>query len=143
MAATPDGAWAEFLRHEEIVDPAELDGIERRIWAIDVPDDELAAAVGVALDPSVATGGPHTYAACQGHARELRAAGARALRAVSAALDSAPGYRSETGGLVTAEPQPAVTYAMFGPRSHWIGWMCHDVGQPDPALLARVRSLIK
>ena len=29
LADTPDGAWAEFLRHEEIRDPEDLAGIRR------------------------------------------------------------------------------------------------------------------
>ncbi len=71
----------------------------------------------------------------------LRANGAQALRAPSAALDAAPGYHTENGALVVAAAQPAMTYAIFGQRPNWIGWMCHDVGRPPPALLARVRRL--
>ena len=37
FADTADGAWAEFLRHEEITDPADLAGIARAIWSIDLP----------------------------------------------------------------------------------------------------------
>src|SRR5207237_7071664 len=33
---TPDGAWAEFLRHEEITDAADLSTIRRQIWAVDI-----------------------------------------------------------------------------------------------------------
>ena len=29
---TPDGAWAEFLCHEEITDPEDLPGIRRALW---------------------------------------------------------------------------------------------------------------
>ena len=141
LAGTPDGAWAEFLRHEEIVDTAELDGIERRIWAVDVPDGEVARAVDVVLEPALIRGGADTYRACQHHATQLRDSGAQGLRAPSAALDAASGYRSENGGLVISDPLPSTTYAMFGQRTHWTGWMCHDVGRPHPALVARVRSL--
>src|SRR5690606_7733130 len=39
FADTPDGAWAEFLRHEEITDPADLEGVRRRLWAVEIGDD--------------------------------------------------------------------------------------------------------
>jgi hypothetical protein len=29
FSATPDGAWAEFLRHEEITEPSDLEGVRR------------------------------------------------------------------------------------------------------------------
>jgi hypothetical protein len=31
LADTPDGAWAEFLRHEEITEVADLAGVRRRL----------------------------------------------------------------------------------------------------------------
>ena len=36
LADTPDGAWAEFLRHEEITDEADLAGVSRALWAVSV-----------------------------------------------------------------------------------------------------------
>ena len=33
---TPDGAWAEFLRHEEITEPEDLRTIRRALWAVDL-----------------------------------------------------------------------------------------------------------
>ena len=36
---TPDGAWAEFLRHEEIVDAEDLPTIRRDLWAVDIGDE--------------------------------------------------------------------------------------------------------
>src|SRR5262245_42104774 len=35
---TPDGAWAEFLRHEEITDHRDLATIRRQLWAVDIGD---------------------------------------------------------------------------------------------------------
>jgi len=40
LADTPDGAWAEFLRHEEIIDPADVSGVRRHLWAIELPGNE-------------------------------------------------------------------------------------------------------
>ena len=36
FADTPDGAWAEFLRHEEIFDPEDLLTVRRALWAVDI-----------------------------------------------------------------------------------------------------------
>ncbi|MCY4497903.1 MAG: hypothetical protein OXC14_11510 [Rhodospirillaceae bacterium] len=33
---TPDGAWAEFQRHEEIHDPEDFLTIRRALWAVDI-----------------------------------------------------------------------------------------------------------
>jgi hypothetical protein len=33
---TPDGAWAEFLRHEAIFDPEDLLTVRRAPWAVDI-----------------------------------------------------------------------------------------------------------
>src|SRR5262245_60720435 len=38
FADTPDGAWAEFLRHEEITDVQDLLTIRRQLWAVEVGD---------------------------------------------------------------------------------------------------------
>ncbi len=44
LADTPDGAWAEFLRHEEITDPDELPGIRRSLWAVDLGEPPATQA---------------------------------------------------------------------------------------------------
>ena len=84
FADTPDGAWAEFLRHEEIRDPADLATIRRAIWAVEIPDDEGAALP--ALPEVTVTGGTGTYGACREEARHLRAVGATRIDVPSAAL---------------------------------------------------------
>lgn len=37
LADTPDGTWAELLRHEEITTPEDVATIRRALWAIEVP----------------------------------------------------------------------------------------------------------
>ena len=69
---TPDGAWAEFLRHEEITDPEDLPGIRRALWAIDIGEVPPASPD---LPPEILTGGPETWRACREEARRLRAGG--------------------------------------------------------------------
>jgi hypothetical protein len=39
LADTPDGAWAELLRHEEIDDEIELSGIARDLWVVEIDTD--------------------------------------------------------------------------------------------------------
>ncbi|MCY4372927.1 MAG: hypothetical protein OXC31_04080 [Spirochaetaceae bacterium] len=65
---TSDGAWAEFLRHEEITEPEDLSGIRRALWAVDVGDEP---PVRPAIPSEVITGGPRTYARCQLEARSF------------------------------------------------------------------------
>lgn len=83
---TPDGAWAEFLRHEEISDPDDLPTIRRALWAVDVGDPALASPD---LPREVLTGGRRSYPSCQAEASRLRRMGASGLEAPTAAL--APG----------------------------------------------------
>jgi hypothetical protein len=80
---TPDGAWAEFLRHEGITDESELVNVRRALWAIEVPDN--LALVSPRLARPLLTGGIETYETCQKEARRFRATGAKVLRATSAA----------------------------------------------------------
>ena len=132
LADSPDTAWAEFLRSEEITDPDELDGIERRIWVVEVPDAELSAVAHLsAVSPS--------HDECQTLARSLRTDGSPGLVAPSAALDLAPGWGSSAAGLMPASPGTAWVAAIFGATPHWRGWMCHDSGRPHPSLLSQIR----
>src|SRR4051812_34585825 len=82
---TPDGAWAEFLRHEGITDADDLRGVSRRLWAVEVPDEVIDQAARPKLDDNILLGNRATYPACQAEARRLRKTGARALVAPSAA----------------------------------------------------------
>ncbi len=77
FSETPDGAWAEFLRHEEIVDPADLAGIDRSLWSIDLPRTPRSQP---RLLAATLTGGASSYSACRREARRKNCAGkARAL----------------------------------------------------------------
>jgi hypothetical protein len=132
LADTPDGAWAEFLRHEGITDPADLAGVTRRIWAIELPDD-IDAATPVTLRAGVAEGGLDSY----------RAAGAIALRARSAALrhGTAAGQRVR-GSLVEATPAgDGVVWVLFGPQPALRGWAVVDEGTPTERVMRSVRPL--
>lgn len=139
FSESPDGAWAEFLRHEEIVDPADLAGINRSLWSIDLPRTPRS---NPRLAPATLTGGTSGYPACQREARRIRSMGARGLIAPSAALESPSpsGFRSG-GGL---QPGPSVTervFVLFGARPDLVGWAACHRGRPRVDLLPRVRQL--
>jgi hypothetical protein len=135
---TPDGAWAELLRHEEIRDPEDLLTLRRAIWAVEIPDDEPAAAPD--LPAGTLTGGASTYAACREAARALRARGATRLEIPSAALipGGARGYHVD-GGLKPGPPREARTMVLYGRRSDLLGWRAAHEGRPSQELLARAR----
>jgi RES domain len=140
FADTPDGAWAEFLRHEGITDESELANVRRALWAVEVPDDLPAQAPR--LSQSILSGGLGTYEACQKEGRRLRQRGAVAVRAPSAALleGGARGWKVE-GGLQPADKRDGTVLAVFGARPDFIGWMAAFAARPRSDLLARVRHL--
>jgi hypothetical protein len=139
LAETADGAWAELLRHEEITDPADLETIQRSLWAIEVPEPPEARP---RISRAVATGGLSSYARCQLEARRLRARGAVGLRAPSAALEprSASGWRV-AGGLRPGPRREEGVVVLFGARPELVGWAACDRGRPRADLLPRVRRL--
>lgn len=137
FADTPYGAWAEFLRHEEIRDEEDLAGVRRALWAVDLPDFPEGAPD---LPVEVLNGGPDTYTACQTEARRLRRAGSAGLQAPSAALlpGGARGWRVE-GGLDEASPRDGEVYVLFGRRPDLVAWATVTEGAPPAHLLDRVR----
>ena len=134
---TPDGAWAEFLRHEEIHDPEDLPHVRRALWAVEVAD---LPAARPALAAEVLTGGQQSWAACRREAVRLRREGHAGLVAPSAALvtGGAHGFRVE-GGERPGPPRDGVTIVLFGTRPDLIGWQAVASGGPAPDLLDRVR----
>jgi hypothetical protein len=135
---TPDGAWADLLRHEDIRDPEDVATVRRAIWAAEIPDDEKAAEP--ALPKKTLIGGTATFAACQQEAARLRANAATRIDAPSAALvaGGARGHRV-SGGLRPAKPRHGRTIVLFGSRPDLVGWRAVHAGQPHPELLGRVR----
>jgi hypothetical protein len=138
FADTPDGAWAEFLRHEEIVTPEDLATVVRTLWAVELPDSGYTEPL---LDRATLTGGTESYAVCQREAERLAAAGYDGIRALSAALlpGAATGWRVD-GGLQPAARREGQTLVLFGPRPDLVGWRMGE-GRPGEELLARVRRL--
>ena len=56
FASSPDAAWAEFVRHEEITDPADLVDVRRAFWAVSLPD-EMRSLPRPDIDGRVLRGG--------------------------------------------------------------------------------------
>ena len=137
FADTPHGAWAEFLRHEEIRDEADLAHVARALYAVEVPDEP---AVTPTLELGVVMGDPTTYAACRDEARALRAAGGSRLHAPSAALlaAGASGERVD-GGPRAGPPRDGTVIVLFGRRPDLVGWLAVHAGRPGEELLPRVR----
>jgi hypothetical protein len=139
FADTSDGAWAEFLRHEEIVEEVDLEGVDRALWAVELGDLDPVTAD---LPEAVSRGGLDSYGACQAEASRLRAGGATALAAASAALrhGTAGGWRVEEG-LRAGDPADGQVLVLFGRYPHLVGWRVIDRGRPPVELLTHVRHL--
>lgn len=142
LASTPDGAWAEFLRHEEITDPVDLQGVARSLWAVEVADAVVASAHVVELAEAV--GGVDSYPTCQAHARELRERGVSELLAPSAALTTggARGQRTESE-LREADDRDGAVLVIFGTRPLLRGWRVVARGAPDERVLGLVRHHVE
>lgn len=137
LADTPHGAWAEFLRHEEIRDVEDLAGVRRALWAIELP---RPPRIRPALDDSTLLGGFDSYPPCRRAAAALRARGVTALRAPSAALrlGGAQGFHVD-GGVKPGAPRDGEVFVLFGRRPDLIGWPVAVDGRPPEEVLARVR----
>jgi hypothetical protein len=139
LASTPDAAWAELLRHEEITDPADVETIERAMWAVDVPHATLPEA---RLPLRIVRGDARSYPACRREAHRLRMAGAPGLRARSAAVVSTTGSGHRVDdGLRPGPRRDEEVYVLFGRRPDVVGWAACMAGRPRPDLLRRVRHL--
>ena len=139
-ATTPDAAWAEFLRHNGIADAGDLAGIQRTMWAVEIPDVEPTGAP--ILPAETLTGGLASYPECQAEAARLRAGGLSRLVAISAAV--MPGKPSGWVSAPDLRPAPAreeQTIVLFGVRPDLVGWVSATLGRPEPTLLKRVRHL--
>jgi hypothetical protein len=136
FSSTPEAAWAEFLRRQEIRDPADLAGIERVLWTVDVAEPEPASDPDLPRARLMAT----SYRACQAEAARLRSAGATRIVAPSAAVDAATpsGWRVEAG-LRRGVRRTESTIVLYGSRPNLIGWRACAPGAPGTEVLTRVR----
>ncbi|HEX5313557.1 MAG TPA: RES domain-containing protein [Gammaproteobacteria bacterium] len=138
FADTPAGAWAEFLRHEEIRDAADLPGIARSLWAVELPETAYASP---ALPPSVLEGDRSSYPACRAEAASLRARGAERIEAPSAALlpGGARGWIANPVQHEAPGARNGLVWILFGDASHLVGWPAVESGSPPARVLPLVR----
>jgi len=139
LSDTPDGAWAEFLRHEEITETEDVATVRRALWAVDVSDEGYSAPN---LPPEVLTGSLESYPACREEAGRIRSRGAPGIVAPSASLlpGGARGWRVD-GGLAPAPDRDGRTIVLFGRRPDLVGWPATAEGRPREDLLRVVRHL--
>ena len=139
FADTPNGAWAEFLRHEEIATTTDVLTVRRALWAVELP---TLPRTRPALPEHTLRGGLRTYPVCQREARRLRRRGAKGLRTPSAALknNTAGGWRV-AGGLVPGPVRQGQVIVLFGPRPDLVGWLAADRASPPVFLLECVEYL--
>jgi RES domain len=139
---TPEGAWAEFLRHEGITEAVDLAAISRSLWALDVELDQEVLDCP-SLPATTLIGGLSSYPDCQAEAERLRDAGATALIAPAAAAllpGAAGGEVVSSGELRAAEPaRDGRTLCLFGVRPALAGHRCVEAGQPPERVLALTR----
>jgi len=140
FADTPDGAWAELLRHEEITDPADLATVRRAIWAVDL-GDAPAVRVDVPADSLDGRLPGSAFEVCQAAARRARAAGQQRLDVPSAALLPGGARGRRVDGRGDTSPRDGRLLVVFGdPRElTWQGWPAAQAGAPSPDLLPRIR----
>jgi hypothetical protein len=140
FADTPVGAWAEFLRHEGITDAADLAGVERSLWAVEIPEDgyEEPALLDVVLKGDVGT-----YPSCQSEAKRLRALGATRIEAPSAALVSggASGWVVDPLISNSSSSGEGRVFVLYGPQPSLVGWPTVEAGSPPERILAFVQHL--
>lgn len=142
FADTPDGAWADFLRQEEIREVADLEHVRRAVWAADLGEEPVAR---VALPPEASNGPGAGYEACQEAARRLRAAGHRRLEAPSAALLSGGGNGRQVNGVTNAVTvRDGRMLVLFGDPGD-LGlqvWPVAAAASPPADVLARVQYYV-
>jgi len=136
FADTPVGAWAEFLRHEEIKDAGDLGGVQRSLWAVEIPDAGYAVP---ALPEATLRGDRTTYRDCQIEAKRVRDAGHAAIKAPSAALllGAASGWACRPDE-VRAAARNGLVYVLFGQPGALVGWPAVESGQPPIRILPLV-----
>lgn len=139
FADTPVGAWAEFVRHQDLRDPDDYEGVQRSLWSFEFPDVPGAKP---ALVDTVLFGDEATYPMCQAESQRLRAVGEPGLCAPSAALLPGAAAGVQVGGsqLHDGPAHDGVVWVLFGACPHLVGWQC-TIGSPPEDLTDRVRFL--
>lgn len=146
LATTPTVAWAEWIRHQEIVDPADLQGVAAALWAVQIPahwSDQDLPAVQISME-LVLGATPEDENARLALVDQLREQGVQGVLAPSAALQGSdralPCIRVRDGTEHgDALPIPAAVVLLWCAAEQLPGWCCVPEGRPGPELLPLVR----
>ncbi|MCD6727019.1 MAG: RES family NAD+ phosphorylase [Solirubrobacteraceae bacterium] len=133
---TPDGAWAELIRAEDLGSEQELDLVRMSIWACRVPCAMLVDLTREDARDAHGIGEPDLVGedrrACQALATRLRATSAKGLLSPSAAL---PG----DVGLTLFGPRRAIDWRREPALASAVPTARVALGRPPEGLLERVR----
>jgi len=146
LAGTPTVAWAEWIRHQEIEDPADLAGVAAALWAVLIPEawsDQDLRAVDLSMELVLGIT-PEAEAARLALVDQLKSQGAQGLLAPTAALHQSdaivPCTRVRDGSEeADALPTPAQVILLWCAAEQLPGWCCVPEGRPGPELLPLVR----
>ncbi len=146
LAITPTVAWAEWIRHQEIEDPADLEGVAAALWAVLIPahwSDQDLQPVNLPMAVVLGTS-PEAAEARLGLVDQLKQQGAQGLLAPTAALQRSdqalPCIRlRDDSSQVDALPISAQVIMLWCPADQLPGWCCVPDGRPGPELLPLVR----
>jgi len=146
LASSPTVAWAEWIRHQEIEDPADLAGVAAALWAVLIPEawsDQDLRIVDLSIELVLGTT-PKAEAARFVVVDQLKSQGAQGLLAPTAALhhsDTALHCTRVRDGSEEADalPTPAQVILLWCAAEQLPGWCCVPEGRPGPELLPLVR----
>ena len=139
FADSADGAWAEFLRLEEITDPDDVTTSRRALWSVEIG---RKPTIVPRLHKSTMIGGEATYPACRAEARRLRKNRVRRIIAPSAAMLPRGVYTWKVdGGLKRATSTDGQVIVIFGRAPHLKGAEIAREARPNTDLVSRVRTL--
>lgn len=138
LSATPDGAWAELIRNENLRSEADLTLVAMPLWQARVEQGGIAdyrdfgTAAAAGFDPASLIDDDHT--ACQAEGRRLREAGFAGIAYPSAAL---PGEQN----IVLFGPRILLPWGAPHRLASGIPASRLTVGSPPPDLVPRVRHV--
>jgi hypothetical protein len=148
LASTPTVAWAEWIRHQELEDPADLEGVAAALWAVLIPahwSDQDLQLVNLSMGLVLGTT-PEAESTRLALVDQLKAQGAQGLLAPTAALhrshEVSPCVRVMEGEEFRDQlPMPAHVLLLWCNAEPLPGCCCVPEGRPGAELLPLVRRV--
>ncbi|MFN9629908.1 MAG: RES domain-containing protein [Cyanobacteriota bacterium] len=147
LASSPLVAWAEWLRHQEIHDPEDLEGVAAALWAVLLPPNWGPETLPLVDLPETVVLSDEAGAQEQRRVAitRLQRQGAQGLQAPTAALIERQSHPCRRCGDGLEEPaalgEPPLVFVLWCPAETLLGWSCVQEGHPWPDLLPLVRRL--